>query len=279
MYVNHYYAIGAKGIGISGSLIWLKTLMELIFNTCGEFRWSPDGPVNQIHSPHLDDGAPGIFSDLLRFVQLLKREWGAESDGKLPQLFIPRKRPTWVPKFAVGRTAALTLEFAMKYLPLGRTHWCWLCHRSLRFVRIKMWAPKCIGTVDILWCFYNLKKCYPSSINNKNHIRRIQLRSTKTDWSGLCQMAVQGTMWLANRYPDFATSHMKLSPICLHEAGWTLFQILYSRKVSRVWPGIEPGTSGIIVRHTNHYTATVSIIIPFPKHFMYELLTFCNLLW
>ena len=25
-------------IGISGSLIWSKTLMELIFNPCGEFR-------------------------------------------------------------------------------------------------------------------------------------------------------------------------------------------------------------------------------------------------
>ena len=27
----------------------------------GEFRWSPDGPVSQIHSPYLDDSAPGIF--------------------------------------------------------------------------------------------------------------------------------------------------------------------------------------------------------------------------
>ena len=42
-----------------------KTLMELIFNRCGEFRWSPEGPVSQIHSPHLNVGASGIFSDLL----------------------------------------------------------------------------------------------------------------------------------------------------------------------------------------------------------------------
>ena len=53
-------------IGISGSLIWSKTLMELIFNPCGEFWLSPEGPVSQIHSPHLLVGAPGIFSDLLR---------------------------------------------------------------------------------------------------------------------------------------------------------------------------------------------------------------------
>ena len=35
--------------------------MELIFNSCGEFRWSPEGPAIQIHSPHLHIGAPGIF--------------------------------------------------------------------------------------------------------------------------------------------------------------------------------------------------------------------------
>ena len=29
----------------------VKTLMELIFNPCGEFQWSPVGPVSQIHSP------------------------------------------------------------------------------------------------------------------------------------------------------------------------------------------------------------------------------------
>ena len=31
---------GRRVIGISGSMIWSKTLMELIFNYCGEFRWS-----------------------------------------------------------------------------------------------------------------------------------------------------------------------------------------------------------------------------------------------
>ena len=67
---------GAKGDWISGSLIWSKTLLELTFNPCGEFRWSPESPVIQIHSPHLLVGAYGIFSDLLRFVQMLKRESG-----------------------------------------------------------------------------------------------------------------------------------------------------------------------------------------------------------
>ena len=41
-----------------------KTLMEQRFNPCGEFRWSPEGPVCQIHFPHLHVGAPGkVCSD------------------------------------------------------------------------------------------------------------------------------------------------------------------------------------------------------------------------
>ena len=56
-----------------------------------------------------------------------KREWGPESNGKLPHLFIPGKTTTLVPGFKVedlppGRTAALVPEFAMKDLPLGRKH-------------------------------------------------------------------------------------------------------------------------------------------------------------
>ena len=87
--------VGRRVIGISGSLIWSKTLMKLIFNPCREFRWNPDGPVSQIHSYHLLFAAPGSFSDLLRFVQMLKREWDAESNGKLPHLFIPSKTATY----------------------------------------------------------------------------------------------------------------------------------------------------------------------------------------
>ena len=57
---------------------------------------------------------------------MLKREWGEESNGKLPHLFIPRKTATLVPEFAVedlsvGRTAALVPEFAVIDLPLGNT--------------------------------------------------------------------------------------------------------------------------------------------------------------
>ena len=40
---------------------------------------------------------------------MLKREWGAESNGKLPRLFITSKTATLVP------------EFAVEDLPLDRT--------------------------------------------------------------------------------------------------------------------------------------------------------------
>ena len=57
---------------------------------------------------------------------MLKREWGAESNGKLSHLFIPSKTATLVPEFAVGdllldRTEILVPAFAVKDLPLGRT--------------------------------------------------------------------------------------------------------------------------------------------------------------
>ena len=57
---------------------------------------------------------------------MLKRKWGAESNGTLPHLFIHSKTATLVLKFAVedlpfGKTAPWCLWFAVKDLPLGRT--------------------------------------------------------------------------------------------------------------------------------------------------------------
>ena len=85
--------------------------MELMFNPCGEFRRSPEGPVCQIHSPYLLVGDPGIFSDLLRYVQMLKREWDAESNGKLPHLFKSLvKLQALVPEFAVEDLSSAELQ-------------------------------------------------------------------------------------------------------------------------------------------------------------------------
>ena len=57
---------------------------------------------------------------------MVNREWGTESNGKLPHLFIPSKTANLVPEFAVedlalDRTTTLIPEFAVKDLPLGTT--------------------------------------------------------------------------------------------------------------------------------------------------------------
>ena len=41
------------------------------------------------------------YFQILRSVQMLKKKWGAESNEKLPHLFIPSKTATSVPEFAV----------------------------------------------------------------------------------------------------------------------------------------------------------------------------------
>ena len=59
---------------------------------------------------------------------MLKREWGAESNGKLPHLSISSKIAACIPQFVVEdlplmRTEALVSEFTVKDLPLGRILW------------------------------------------------------------------------------------------------------------------------------------------------------------
>ena len=55
--------MGAKGDWDFRISDLVKNPDETEFNPCGEFRCTPEGPVSQIHSPHLHIGAPGIFSD------------------------------------------------------------------------------------------------------------------------------------------------------------------------------------------------------------------------
>ena len=57
---------------------------------------------------------------------MLKREWGAESNGKLTQLLIPSETAALVSEFEAQdlplcRTSALVPEFEMEDLPLCRT--------------------------------------------------------------------------------------------------------------------------------------------------------------
>ena len=94
-------------------------------------------------------GPPGIIPDLLRSVQMLKREWGVESNGKLPHQFIPSKTATLIPEFALedlplGRTADLVPEFAVKDLPLDRT---------LMMMMMMIWVTNnLISSLDVTDC-------------------------------------------------------------------------------------------------------------------------------
>ena len=65
--------------------------------------------------------------------QKLKREWDAESNGKLPYLSISSKSAACVPEFAVedlplSRNAALVVEFAVKELSLVRILLMMICY-------------------------------------------------------------------------------------------------------------------------------------------------------
>ena len=83
-FLTLYYKQGRRMNGISGSLILSKTLMEL-WRILVKSR-GPSQP-NPLSSP--SSWCPWDISDLLRSVQMLKREWGAECNGKLPHLFSP----------------------------------------------------------------------------------------------------------------------------------------------------------------------------------------------
>ena len=82
------------------------------------------GTISKNHSPHLQVGAPGIFLDLLRSAQMLKREWGTEGNGKLPRLFIPGKTAALFPEFAVQDLPSAQLK--PRFLRLGWTLWWWI---------------------------------------------------------------------------------------------------------------------------------------------------------
>ena len=65
-------------MGAKGDWDFRISDVVLIFNPCTEFRLRQEVPVSQIHSPHLHVGAPRIFTDLLRSVQMIKRDNGVQ---------------------------------------------------------------------------------------------------------------------------------------------------------------------------------------------------------
>ena len=88
-------------IGIS-DLVKNPDETDTVFTPCGEFQSSPKSVLSQIQSP--PHWCPwDIFRsfDVCSDAKKREREWGAESNRKLPHLFIPSKTVTLVPEFAV----------------------------------------------------------------------------------------------------------------------------------------------------------------------------------
>ena len=64
-----------------------------------------EGPVSQFYSPHHHVDVPGTFTDLLRSVKMLKREWVRKATGSYRTYSIP------------GKTAVLVSGIAVEDLP------------------------------------------------------------------------------------------------------------------------------------------------------------------
>ena len=80
----------------------VRAVLEKITIYPGSHHVTPEGVRSS--------GAPRIFSEYLRSVQMLKRERGTESNRKLPHLFIPGKTATLVPEFAVEHLPSAELQ-------------------------------------------------------------------------------------------------------------------------------------------------------------------------
>ena len=107
-----YLYLGGEGwLGFqdlrSGQKPWWNWCLTPVVNF-GEVRRAQLG---QIHSPHLYVGTPGIFSDLLRSVQMLKRESGVrKATGSYCTYSIPSKTAALVPEFAVEDLPSAELQ-------------------------------------------------------------------------------------------------------------------------------------------------------------------------
>ena len=113
--------MGAKMIRISGSLIWSKTLMEMIFNPCGNFgevRWVQLAKATLLTSSLVP---LGYFLDVLRSVQMLKRESGVWKEmGRRRTYSIPGKNAALVPALAVKVVACAPVkQWARVRSPVG----------------------------------------------------------------------------------------------------------------------------------------------------------------
>ena len=107
-----------KVIGISGSLIWSKTLMELIGYLTPVVNFCEDRRAQLVKSTHLHVGAPRIFSDLLRSVQMLKRESGLRKATGSYCTYLSLNVQPWL--LSLQWKTCLGTELQLRFLRLQR---------------------------------------------------------------------------------------------------------------------------------------------------------------
>ena len=83
---------------------------------------------------------------------MLKREWGVESNGNLPRVFVPSKTATMVPEFAVenlplARTAVLVPEIELNTYP-----WAEHSDDDYYVINIKKSVELCVRTLSMFIC-------------------------------------------------------------------------------------------------------------------------------
>ena len=105
--------------------------MEPIF-TCGEFLWIPEDQLAK--STLLTPTMVPLGS--FQICSYAKERVGAESNGKLPHLFIPSKTAYLESEFVVEDLPLDRTEFAVKDLPLSRTLWWWCRYGILVHVKL-----------------------------------------------------------------------------------------------------------------------------------------------
>ena len=97
-----------------------------------------------------------IFSDLLRSVQMLKRKWGAEINGKLPHLFILGKSADLVPEFVVEDLTLADLQ--PRFLRLQWMTYTWAEHSDVdSIIEIYSICLKCRNLIFFFWNIWILK--------------------------------------------------------------------------------------------------------------------------
>ena len=125
---------GRRVVRIFVSLIKSETLMELMFNPCGEFWWNLEVPVSQICSPHLHVRALGGLFRSFKVCSDAKERAGCgrQREATVPiqslvKLLLWFLSLRW--KTCLWQNWSQAPALAVKDLPLGRTLWWWSSYK------------------------------------------------------------------------------------------------------------------------------------------------------